>query len=150
MLRRMPSTKPQSFENHARFVPLYHAFATPVFVANVIWWTYRCVTSFSGDALMALLLGLALLTLQAYARLFALTVQDRVIRLEMRLRLRDVLPGDLAGRIDEFTVKQLVALRFASDAEMPALAARVLDDRIVDQKTIKKMVRDWQADHLRA
>jgi uncharacterized membrane protein YheB (UPF0754 family) len=106
--------------------------------------------SFSGDALILLLLALTLIVMFIYGRIFALTVQDRVIRLEMKLRMREVLPPDLARRFDEFTVKQLVALRFASDAELPALAARVLTDRLADQKAIKRMVGDWQADHLRA
>ena len=146
----MASTKPQSFENHARIIPMYHGFAFFILVANVLWWAYRCIAAFSGDAVMALLLGLALIVMFFYARIFALTVQDRVIRLEMKLRMREVLPADLARRFDELTVKQLVALRFASDAELPALAATVLNDRMVDQKTIKRMVREWQADHLRA
>jgi hypothetical protein len=145
----MPAA-PQSFENHARFVPLYHAFATPVFAANVLWWAFRCLTSFSGDALMAFLLGLAILTLHVYARVFATTVQDRVIRLEMRLRMRELLPPDLVSRFEEFTVPQLVALRFASDPELPALAATVLNDRIADQKAIKRMIKNWKADYLRA
>lgn len=145
----MATRKPQSYENHGRIVPLYHVFGSLIFVVNVIWWAYRCVTAFSGDTLMALLLGLALLMLHVYARVFPLTVQDRLIRLEMKLRMRELLPAELAGRFDEFTVKQLVALRFASDAELPALAARVLNDRIEDQKAIKQMVRDWRGDYLR-
>ena len=84
------------------------------------------------------------------ARIMAVTVQDRVIRLEMRLRMRELFPADLAARIPEFTPKQLVALRFASDAELPALARKVLDERLTDGKTIKQLVRDWQADTLRA
>jgi hypothetical protein len=84
------------------------------------------------------------------ARIFALTVQDRVIRLEMRLRLRELLPPELAGRIDEFTAGQLVAMRFASDRELPVLARRVLDERLHDRKAIKQLIQEWQADHLRA
>jgi len=85
-----------------------------------------------------------------FARMFALTVQDRVIRLEMRLRMQQVLPQDLRGRIPEFTVGQLVSLRFASDAELTALARKVLDEKLTDRKTIKKLIRDWQPDLLRA
>jgi hypothetical protein len=84
------------------------------------------------------------------ARVFALTVQDRVIRLEMRLRMKDVLPADLQPRILEFTPGQLVALRFASDGELPDLARAVLKDGIKDKKTIKQMITHWQADELRA
>ena len=99
---------------------------------------------------MALLLAVALVIVYLFARAFALTVQDRVIRLEMRLRMREVLPADLLPRIPEFTRGQLVALRFASDAELPALARRVLDERLTDRKAIKQLVREWQADTLRA
>jgi len=84
------------------------------------------------------------------ARVMALTVQDRVIRLEERLRMRALFPADLQARIDEFGVKQLVALRFASDQELPALARKVLDEKIADQKAIKKMVTSWRADDQRA
>jgi hypothetical protein len=68
----------------------------------------------------------------------------------MRLRLGQILPADLKPRIGEFTVGQLVALRFASDAELPTLARKVLDERIASRAEIKKLVTDWQADELRA
>jgi uncharacterized membrane protein YheB (UPF0754 family) len=119
-------------------------------LANLVWWLYRTITAFSGDALMGLLLTLAVYIIFFYARMFALRVQDRVIRLEMKLRLREVLPPELARRFNEFTVKQLVALRFASDAELPALCTKVLNDRMTRQKEIKKLVKDWQGDYLRA
>ena len=80
----------------------------------------------------------------------ALTVQDRLIRLEERLRYERVLPADLKARIGEFTVTQLIALRFASDAELPALARKVLDDKISERKAIKQMVKTWKPDYLRA
>jgi hypothetical protein len=76
-------------------------------------------------------------------------VQNRIIRLEMRLRMREILPEDLRRQIDRFTVPQLVALRFASDAELPDLARRVLADNVSDRTAIKKMIRDWQGDYLR-
>jgi hypothetical protein len=68
----------------------------------------------------------------------------------MQLRLQSLLPPDLRARISEFTVAQLVALRFASDAELPALARKVLDEHLIERKAIKKMIRDWQPDMLRA
>jgi hypothetical protein len=77
-------------------------------------------------------------------------VQDRVIRLEMRLRLQQVLPANLRERIPEFTVSQLVALRFASDDELPGLARKVLEEKLTDRKAIKRLVQNWQADLLRA
>jgi hypothetical protein len=99
---------------------------------------------------LSVLVAAALLVLYFYTRRFAWTVQDRVIRLEMRLRLTELLPGELRQRIPEFTVGQLVALRFASDAELPELARKVLEEKINDRKVIKQLVKDWQADNLRA
>jgi len=141
---------PQSFANHSRIVPLYHGAAFVILVANFLWACYQLVAAFSLAAVVALLLAAALLIVWFYARLFALTVQDRVIRLEMRLRLQQLLPADLKPRIGELTVAQLVALRFAGDAELPALTRRVLDEKILDRGEIKKLVTDWQADYLRA
>lgn len=143
-------TPAQSFEHHAKVVPAFHQVALPILALNLIWSIIRVVRTFSFDALVAVLLAVALVIIALYARLFALTVQDRVIRLEMRLRMAELLPADLKPRIREFTVGQLVALRFASDQELPELARKVLTDGIRDRKTIKKMVKNWQPDFLRA
>jgi hypothetical protein len=145
------SEKPQSLKNHAKFVPAFHFFAFPVLAANAVWLTMRAFRLPVGwDTVLPALTGWALVTLGFLARIFALTVQDRVIRLEMRLRLRELLPPDLQPRLAEFTRAQLVALRFAGDRELPALARRVLDGNLQDRKAIKAMIQDWQADHLRA
>jgi Family of unknown function (DUF6526) len=79
-----------------------------------------------------------------------LVVQNRLIRLEERLRLQRLLPADLQPRIAEFTVAQLVSLRFASDAELPALARKVLDEKLDDRRAIKQLVKNWKPDYLRA
>jgi hypothetical protein len=92
----------------------------------------------------------ALVALALASRLSALTVQDRVIRLEMQTRLARLLPADLQPRIGEFTPGQLVSLRFASDGELPALARQVLDEKLDDRKTIKRRIKNWQGDFLRA
>jgi len=139
---------PQSYARHRRNRPVYW-FVYAVFVADLIWASYRFVQTPSVGLALAMLTGIALLILALYARIFALTVQDRVIRLEMRLRLRELLPASLHSRIGEFTKGQLVALRFASDAELPELAEKVLRDNIQDRAAIKQMVKDWEADHLR-
>ena len=89
---------------------------------------------------------MALIIVASFARVFALGAQDRVIRLEMRLRMRELLPDDLQGRINDFTPTQMVGLRFASDAELPALARKVLDENIVKATPIKQAVKDWQPD----
>lgn len=141
---------PQNFENHAKWVPAFHFFVLPVFLLNVFWSLYHLIQSFSAESARSFVLAVAFLLLAFLARIFALTVQDRLIRLEMRLRLQQLLPQELRPRIPDFTVNQLVALRFASDAELPALCRKVLDDKIADRKTIKKMVQSWQADLLRA
>jgi uncharacterized protein DUF6526 len=144
------SQKPQSFKSHAKFVPAFHFFAVPVITADAVWLTSGAFSRPAVDTIIAALTGWALVTMCFVARIFALTVQDRVIRLEMRLRLRELLPADLQPRIPEFTHGQLVALRFASDRELPALARRVLDEKLRDKKAIKALIQDWQADHLRA
>jgi hypothetical protein len=144
------SDKAQSFKNHAKFVPAFHFFVVPVLTANALWLTSPAIRHPTTETVIAALTGGALVTTAFLARVFALRVQDRIIRLEMRLRLRELLPADLQARIPEFTPSQLVALRFAGDRELPTLARRVLDDRIGDRKAIKAMIQDWQADHLRA
>jgi hypothetical protein len=139
----------QTFQNHAKTVPVFHFFVLPVLLANVIW-AGRVAAQAPGTAtVIAFGTACALLVLAFLARVFALRVQDRVIRLEMRLRLRELLPVALHPRITEFTPGQLVALRFASDAELPALAEAVLRDRIADKKTIKSMIKVWNPDHVR-
>jgi len=140
----------QSYRNHAKIIPIYHYFALPVAAANAVTLLYRAITRPTLDTIIAGLMGVALAIMFLMARVFALTVQDRVIRLEMRLRLRELLPADLQPRLGEFTRDQLVALRFASDAELPVLARRVLEERLQDRKAIKQLVQNWQADHLRA
>jgi len=140
----------QNFENHAKVFPPFHFVVLPIFLLNILWSIYRLVHAFSMEAVVSLLLAIAFLFFAFSARIFALTVQDRVIRLEMRLRMMQVLPAELRARIPEFTVGQLVALRFADDAELPGLAHKVLDEKLTDRKAIKKLVRNWQADLLRA
>ena len=117
---------------------------------NAIWTAYRAVTRSGADSAMAFLAAVALLLVGWYARQFAVTVQDRVIRLEEQLRLARLLPPDLRTRVGEFTHGQLIALRFASDAELPSLAQRVLAEKITDRAAIKAIIRDWKPDHLRA
>jgi len=141
----------QSYANHVRWVPAYHYFITPVLTLNFGWSIYRWkLASFSLDGFISVLTAAALVVLMLYARLFALKVQDRVIRLEERIRLEKLLPPDLKPRIEEFTCGQLVAMRFACDTELPAIARKVLTDNIRSGKAIKQMVQTWRADYLRA
>jgi uncharacterized protein DUF6526 len=140
---------PQSYARHRRNRPVF-ILVYPVFVADLVWSIYHFVQAPSFGMTLAILTSVALLILTWYTRVFALTVQDRVIRLEMRLRLRELLPSALQPRIHELTKGQLVALRFASDAELPELAEKVLRDNIHDTAAIKQMIKEWEADHLRA
>jgi len=147
----------QNLSNHGRIRFGYHRLALLFFTLNFAWAIYRVKRAFSAhsayeraDASILLLLAVALLLLFFYARIFALTVQDRVIRLEMTLRLERILPPDLRPRIPEYTVGQLVALRFAGDDELPELARKVLADNLADRKTIKQMIKNWRPDFLRA
>ncbi len=145
----MAQTEPQTYANHTRTVPVYHYIALPLLLLNFLWAGYRLVTGFSLDAAVALLLALALLIVALFGRVFALGNQDRIIRLEERLRLQAVLPADLAPRIGELTTRQLIALRFASDGELPDLVRRVLDGELGDQRAIKQAITTWRPDHNR-
>ncbi len=141
----------QNFSNHVRLVPGFHYFVLPVMALNFGWSIYRLkLANFSLDAFVGVLVAAALVALTFYARLFALSVQNRVIRLEERMRLERLLPEDLKPRIAEFSCRQLVAMRFACDAELPALARKVLTDNIQEGKVIKQMVQGWRPDYLRA
>jgi Family of unknown function (DUF6526) len=141
----------QNVKNHVRFVPLYHFFALPMLIINFGWSIYRWIaTGFSFNGLEWILTSAALFLGVLYARLFALRVQDRVIRLEERLRYERVLPEELRWRVDELSVNQFIALRFASDDELSALMEKVLDEKMNGRKAIKQQIKNWRPDYLRA
>lgn len=141
----------QNFANHTKFVPQFHFFVLPVLLVNFGWSIYRCKTlGFSFDGFLGVAVAIALVLGFTNARNFALRVQDRVIRLEEQSRCERLLPADLRPRIAEFTPAQFVALRFASDAELPLLARKVLDEKLEDRKAIKQLVKNWKPDYLRA
>jgi Family of unknown function (DUF6526) len=139
----------QTLKNHARFFPPFHFFVVPVLLINFLNEIRHLVQTPSRHFAWMVVLAAALLMLALLARRMAVTVQDRVIRLEMRHRLKDTLPFDLHGRINELTPQQLIALRFASDDEMPALVRDVLAGTVTTQKAIKERVKNWQGDYLR-
>ena len=145
----MTSPAPQSYATHRRFLFGFHGVTFAILLANVIWWSVRAFRDFSWERVMLLFLSVGVALLFLYTRTFASGNQDRIIRLEERLRLARVLPGELKGRVDEFTTDQLVALRFASDQELPELAGRVLRDGMTDREAIKQMVVSWRPDHQR-
>ncbi len=145
----MADQTPQSFASHAKLVPVYHFVALPILLVNLLWSLYQVATMPSVQTGFGVLVAFALVVVGLFARVFALGAQDRVIRLEERLRMERLFPEDLKARIQEFETPQLIALRFASDDELEGLARKVLDDGIVDLKTIKQMVTTWKADHQR-
>jgi Family of unknown function (DUF6526) len=145
----MANEKPQNFENHTRKIPFFVG-GQLVLIVNLIGGLVNLRHGISFGSVMNVLVGAALIVLFGFARNSSLAVQDRLIRLEMRLRLTRLLPPDLQSRVPEFTLDQLISLRFAGDAELPALARKVLDEKLNDRKAVKKLVKDWQADYLRA
>lgn len=141
----------QNFANHGKFVPAFHFFVLPVMLLNFGWSIYRWIhAGYTIDGFVGIIVAAALLVGFVMARLMAMKVQDRVIRLEERQRFERVLPADLQSRIPEFTIEQLIGLRFASNSELPELARKVLDDKIPDRKSIKQMIKVWRPDFARA
>lgn len=136
----------QTFATHTKTVPAFHFVVLPILVGNVGVAAWHLWQMPGGAAVWALLVAFAILGGALFGRMFALAAQDRVIRLEERLRMREILPADLQGRIPEFSRDQLIALRFASDAELPGLAAEVLRDGLQVRTAIKKRVTTWRAD----
>jgi len=140
----------QSYKTHARWLPLFHFFVIPLLLANVLVSVWRLYRLPGLGTAWNVVFAIAVLGVGFLTRTQALTVQDRLIRLEMRLRLRQILPPDLQPRINELTHRQLVALRFASDAELPGLIREIVAGRLTTPKDIKVRVKEWQADWLRA
>lgn len=141
----------QSFQTHRKYVPGFHFVTLGILTVNLLWSLYRLFTGTAPvfDRVLAVLVAFALALLAFYARTFALGAQDRVIRLEERLRLARVLPADLQPRIQDLSRGQLIALRFAGDAEAADVVRKILDENITKQDDIKKLIRDWRADHFR-
>ena len=140
--------QPQTLANHAKFDPPFHFFVLPVFVINLLVVAYQLFRHPGIWGAWLLLLSLAFLVLAGRTRSWATHLQDRVIRMEERLRLAAILQEPLRSRISELTDSQLVGLRFASDAELPGLVQRALDEKL-SRSDIKKAVTDWRPDYSR-
>jgi Family of unknown function (DUF6526) len=145
----MADEKVQTFDNHVRQVPVF-VVGQLILIVNFVGRIVNLRNGISFRSVMDVFVGFALIALFVFARNSTVTVQSRLIRLEMQLRLERLLSAELRARIPALTLDQLISLRFASDAELPALAQKVLDEKLTDRKTIKKLVKDWQADWLRA
>jgi hypothetical protein len=144
----MPETSSQSFEKHTRWDPVFHFFMGPVAIITFIWVAIHAYKNPSAWTAWQLVVAIALVVSIFKIRLYALKVQDRVIRLEERLRLATLVPNDLRPRIKDLKENQLIALRFCSDEELPALAARTLAENLKG-KDIKKHIKTWRADEFR-
>lgn len=142
------SNKPQSFASHAKFDPAFHFFVLPVLLINIFIVGYLLFRHPGIGGAWLLLVSMALFVLAGRLRSWATHLQDRVIRMEERIRLNAILPDPLRSRMRELTDSQIVGLRFASDAELPALAQRALDEKL-SRTDIKKAVTDWRADYSR-
>jgi hypothetical protein len=143
--------EPQNYKNHTRFHPPFHFFLLPVLLINLIVTIVVLIRRWPHHIAMhawLVVLALALFTLAGLARGNALRVQDRVIRLEENLRYLRLLSPDLASAAQSLGIKQIVALRFASDAELPALVRRTLSENL-EPKVIKQSITNWRADNLR-
>ena len=140
--------KTQSYKHHTAWQPLYHFIATPIAVLNLFIEARHAWYYGTRYAWWNVVFAFGLVAFVLSARVMVLAVQDRVIRLEMRLKLRELGVPD--ADIRRITVRQFVGLRFASDAELPGLVQRVLTGELTEQKAIKAAVTDWQADWQRA
>src|SRR3954453_13337831 len=140
----------QSYQKHTRWLPGFHFFVMPVLIVNVLNELRHLWQDPSRHFAWQVLFAAALVGAALLSRVQALSVQDRVIRLEMRLRLRGILPPDLHPAIDTLTHRQMVALRFASDGDLADLGRDVLAGKLASGKEIKMRIRNWQSDWLRA
>ncbi|HIF24145.1 MAG TPA: hypothetical protein EYQ27_20115 [Gemmatimonadetes bacterium] len=139
----------QSFDNHAKLVPVFHGTLAFMIMVPMLYFVYLAVTDFSVERLVFALFMVGALSMGWHARLFPLRVQDRLIRLEEQLRLHRILPGDQQGRIGDINTDLLIGLRFAPDDEVADLVRRILEGEIADRKAVKQAVKNWRADNQR-
>ena len=144
----MAEKKPQTFANHARLDPLFHFIVVPVFGLTAIAAAVHFIWRPSWHSAAFFVISVAAVIAAFKLRLYPLKVQDRVIRLEERLRLSMLLSEPLRSRIPELTEQQLIALRFASDAEVPKLTERALSEKL-SRADIKKAIQVWRPDYWR-
>jgi hypothetical protein len=145
-------TKPQSFANHVRWDPPFHFFVLPVMLITIIGAGFHFLRHLNfqrpwdtAHNAWLLIVVIAITLAIVKSRLYALKAQDRVIRLEERLRLGALLQEPLRSRIGELADTQLLGLRFAPDTELPGLVKRCLDEKL-SRTDIKKAIVNWRAD----
>jgi hypothetical protein len=143
--------QPQSFQHHARFDPPFHFFIAPLLLLNFIFAIYATIHAWPSHApthLWWIVMSIVLFVMAGLFRGYALKNQDRLIRLEEQLRLADLLPEDQLSLVDALTIDQFIGLRFASDAEVAALAQRAVAENL-DRKQIKQAITNWRPDNHR-
>ena len=144
----MSDARVQSLETHVRYDPLFHFFAIPVVVLTMLWSVVHAVRHPGFHPFGLIVISIAAVVVVFKERLYALKVQTRVIRLEERLRLYQILQEPLRSRIPELTESQLVGLRFASDGELPALVEQCFASKL-SNADIKKAIKNWRPDNFR-
>jgi len=145
----MDSPATQDHKGHARYVAGYHYVLFGLLIANTLYVIYLLVTAFSVASVFTAVSLAALILTAFYAREFALRDQDRIIRLEERLRMGRLFPHELKPSIESLTTSQLIGLRFASDAELVELTRKVIAEGINDGKEIKPLIKTWRPDYHR-
>jgi hypothetical protein len=139
----------QSYANHTRWHPPFHFFVIPVLLVNFVWSIVEFVRTPGPNQGRWIVVSLALVVLALLVRIDALKVQDRLIRLEERLRYQQVLPADLAQQCGSLALGSTIALRFASDEELEGLIREVLGGRLTKSAEIKKAIKNWRGDTFR-
>lgn len=139
----------QNFSNHTRWHPPFHFLLFPVMTIHLGWTIYKLTQAPTLDNVEQLLLSAGLIVLFLMVRTNALKVQDRVIRLEEQLRYQRLLPADLAAKASALPVRFIVALRFASDEELPGLVKQVIDRKFDKPVEVKRAIRNWRGDFFR-
>ncbi len=143
------SENTQNYSNHVRWHPLYHFILFPILLIHFIWSIVRLYQSPDADHAEQLLLAFGLLLMLLIVRINPLRVQDRLIRLEERLRFHQLLPADLAARASALPESFIVALRFASDEELPELVRQTVDGKFSKPDEIKRGIKNWRGDYFR-
>jgi hypothetical protein len=140
----------QTFKSHRRYIPIYHFVALPILILNVVAQVLYFLKYHTPYKLFMIVVALALVVIPFSLRTMIARVQDRVIRLEERLRLSNLLPAEMHAGINDLTAGQLVGLRFASDDEVAALAQRCMSGELTKGEQIKREIKNWRPDNLRA
>jgi hypothetical protein len=140
----------QTYATHRRSFPLFHYVALPILLANLAVTVVHAIRQPSPFNAWTVILALGLIAGVLANRASVLLVQNRLIGLEMRLRLATSLAPELRSRIPELHLRHLIGLRFAGDAELASLVERCLHGELPTTDAVKRAVREWRPDFIRA